>query len=430
MDNYKVLVFPCGTEIALELWRALKDIRFIELYGASGAEDHGRYVFSRYFGGVPFVTDPAFVDHLNTICRENDIDYIFPAHDDVQLALVKNQSRLCAKVVAPCPETVELCRHKALTYRHLEGEDYVPRVYSSPEEVERFPVIVKPDAGQGSQGVVKLSDLTSLTATLAQLDKPQVIVEYLSGEEYTVDCFTDRHGRLLYCAFRERLRIRNGISVCSRLMPPDPRVTQIAHSINKRMKHRGVWFFQLKKNDAGDYRLLEVATRVAGTMCVERIAGVNLPLLTLFDMMDMDVRVEPQLSTVEVERALTNRYTAYPDFDEVYIDFDDTLVVHGRVNLSAISLIYQCVDRGIPVHLLTRHEGDLDSALTAHRISRALFDSVVHVPAGAKKSAYITPSPRAVFIDDSFAERADICAAFGIKTFGVDSIEGLIDWRS
>lgn len=425
----KVLVFPCGTEIGLEVWRALKDIRFIELYGASSAEDHGRYVFERYFGGVPFVSSPDFPAYIDDLCKKNEIDFIFPAHDDVQLALAKIADKLSAKLIAPPLETVEMCRHKALTYEHLAGADFMPRVYSSVSEVDTFPVIIKPDAGQGASGVALMHSREELEAELSQRDRQQVIVEYLSGEEYTVDCFTDRHGALRYCAFRTRQRIRNGISVCSRLMPADERVREIAEYINRSMTQRGVWFFQLKKNAKGEYRLLEVATRVAGTMCVERIAGVNLPLLTIFDALDYDVTLTPQLDFVEVERALTNRFELCLDYDEVYFDFDDTITTHDKVNTQTIAFIYQCVNRKIPVHLLTRHDGDLDEVLAAHRISRSLFDSVIHIPLKDKKSAYINPGAKAIYIDDSFAERQDIAGAFGIKTFGVDAVEGLIDWR-
>ncbi len=429
MKNINVLVFPCGTEIGLELWRALKDIRFIKLYGASSAMDHGRYVFERYIGGVPFVSSPDFPEYMDNLCRDNGIDFIFPAHDDVQLALMRIQDRLSAKVVAPPLETVEICRHKAMTYEKLDGAFFMPKVYPDAKSVEKYPIVIKPSAGQGSFGVAVINSAEELEKELTERSSEQVIVEYLSGEEYTVDCFTDRHGSLRYCAFRTRQRIRNGISVCSRVMPPDEKVREIAEYINKAMSFRGVWFFQLKKNDEGEYRLLETATRVAGTMCVERISGVNLALLSIFDMLGYDVDITPQLESVEVERALVNRYELFIDYDEVYCDFDDTVTTHDKVNTQTIMFLYQCVNKNIPVYLLTRHDGDLDEALRRHRISRELFDGVIHIPVKGKKSEHITPSKKAIYIDDSFAEREDISKAFGIKTFGVDAIEGLIDWR-
>ena len=40
-----ILVFPCGSEIGLEINNALKWSTHIELFGASSVDDHGKYVY-------------------------------------------------------------------------------------------------------------------------------------------------------------------------------------------------------------------------------------------------------------------------------------------------------------------------------------------------------------------------------------------------
>jgi len=50
---------------------------------------------------------------------------------------------------------------------------------------------------------------------------------------------------------------------------------------------------------------------------------------------------------------------------------------------------------------------------------------VVHLTAREKKSAFIRESD-AIFVDDSFAERADVHAVHGIPTFDCSMIELLI----
>ena len=223
--------------------------------------------------------------------------------------------------------------------------------------------------------------------------------------------------------------MKNGISVCSNLVPPDERVREIAEEINRRIPMRGVWFFQLKRSVSGEYRLLECATRVAGTMCLERAVGVNLPLLTLFDALDMDVEIAPQLSAASVDRALYNVFSLDLDYDEVYIDYDDTLIVKNRVNFTVLRFIYQCIERKIKVILLTRHETDVRQDMQAFRIFPGLFDGVICIPRSEKKTDHVSPSPKALFIDDSFAERDAMRRAFGITALGVDAVEALIDER-
>ena len=433
MKHIRILVFPCGSEIGLEIHNALKDISFISLVGASSVPDHGKFVYERYYEDVPFVSDSQCIPALNQIIEKENIDFVFPALDAAVLLLSENRDALRAEVLTSSKEAVRVCRSKRKTYEALRGEDFLPALYESPGEPQDFPVIIKPSVGQGSQGFMKIESREELLYQLSQRKEEQVICEYLSGEEYTVDCFTDRHGRLLYVACRNRRRVRNGISVNSVLQTPDSRVTAIAEAISKKLGMRGAWFFQLKRNGQGEYRLLEAATRVAGTMCVERAAGVNLPLLTVFDAMGYDVAVDRQLEGVEVDRALGNVYRLPLDYDEVYVDFDDTITVHGKINTRMMQFLYQCVNKRIPIHLVTKHAKDIRESLKTYKISEALFDTIVHIDPEAepeaRKHERIRPSQKAIFIDDSFAERRQIAEKFHIKTFGVDAVEALLDPR-
>ena len=429
MEQLNIMVFPCGSEIGLELHRALKDVRFITLYGASSAEDHGRSVYKNYIGGIPYISDPSFVDALNAAVDANGIRFIFPALDSVIAALSRVRDKLHAELLTCADDAVQVCRSKARTYARLEGCDFLPRTYAGPEDVDAYPVIIKPAEGQGAQGFMILHSETELRYELSQRTEPQVICEYLPGEEYTIDCFTDRHGAVRYASCRSRRRIKSGISVNSALTPPDARVREIAEIINKKIPMRGVWFFQLKRNAAGEYRLLECATRVAGTMCLERAAGVNLPLLTVFDALGMDVDVAPQLQSAQVDRALYNVFKLDLNYSEVYVDYDDTLIIKDRVNFTVLRFIYQCVGRGIKVILLTRHETDVREDMKAFRIFPELFDKIICIPRSERKIDHVSPAPDALFLDDSFAERSAMRQAFGVTALGPDAAEALIDER-
>jgi hypothetical protein len=99
--------------------------------------------------------------------------------------------------------------------------------------------------GQGSKGALLVKNEHEFNNTFVN-DGSILIMENLPGNEYTVDCFTDRHGDLLFCQPRERIRILNGISVNSKAVEI-PEVFEIAKEINGKMSFRGVWFFQLKK---------------------------------------------------------------------------------------------------------------------------------------------------------------------------------------
>ena len=90
----------------------------------------------------------------------------------------------------------------------------------------------------------------------------------------------------------------------------------------------------------------------------------------------------------------------------------------------AAAFLYQCRNRGVRLHLLSRHAGDPDETLHRFALER-LFHTVVRVPDQACKSDYIQ-SRSAIFIDDSFGERKRVQERLGIPTFATDALESLI----
>ncbi len=423
MNNINVLVFPCGSEVGLEINKSLKDIYFINLYGGSSIDDHGKWEYENYIGNIPFINDESFVDKLNEIIEKYNIDFIFPALDSVLLKLAEVRNLLKAKVLMSSNETVSICRNKNTTYKHLNGCDFLPGFYLNAEEVKEYPVLLKPAVGQGAQGVKIVKNYEELIFELKHRKEEQAICEYLPGTEYTVDCFTDKYGKLKFCSHRSRRRIKSGISVNSVLESFDKRIEEIALIINSKFCFRGAWFFQVKLSKNNEYKLMEIGTRVAGTMCVQRARGVNLPLLTVFDGLGYDIDVKPQFDFVETDRALTNCYNINFKFDELYIDYDDTLVIHNKINLQAITLLYKCVNNGIPVILITKHLTDIYAALDENKIDDKLFKKIIQIKPDEHKFGYITPSKDALFLDDSFKERREIIEKFGIKAVGVDMLE-------
>jgi hypothetical protein len=77
----RVLVFPCGSEVALEIYRSVKYSTHVELIGANSVDDHGKFVYENYVDGVPFVDSEDLIPHLKQLVEEQSIDAIYPAMD-------------------------------------------------------------------------------------------------------------------------------------------------------------------------------------------------------------------------------------------------------------------------------------------------------------------------------------------------------------
>lgn len=420
-----VLVFPCGSEIGLEIYAALRYAKDIRLHGASSVEDHGEFVYRRYRRIGADTRTGDLVAELNVLIREWNIDLVVPAHDSVIPLLAAQRGRLLAAAAVPDAATALLCRDKRATYARLRPLGIVPD--DAGPVGGSYPVFAKPAIGQGSRGAERV-DGALRHRQLLDGNEPYLFSEYLPGEEYTVDCVSAGDGRLLHAAPRRRVRTRNGISV--RTEPVDaPALVEMAAAIAGQLRLRGAWFFQVRRDVHGVPKLLEVAPRIAGSMALSRMRGVNFALLHVYAHLDRPFSVLPLCHAVQLDRALGNRYRTGLDYRRVYLDLDDTLVLDGKVNPILAGLLYQWTGADIEVVLLTRHRGCLRQTLERHRLCPELFAQIVHLRDGSPKSAAIAADLPAIFIDDSFSERRDVMEGAGIPAFDLDAIEQLLDPR-
>ena len=424
--RYNVMIFPAGTEIGLEIHNALKMSKFVNVFGASSIMDHSMSVYKNIIFPIPFFNENHFIEEINVAIERNNIDYIYPARDDVQLFLMQNRDKIHCKIVSSPLETVEICRSKLKTYHNLITQDFIPKLYSNINEIVSYPVFFKPSVGEGSNGVRKVNSREELSDK--DFNNQNVICEYLPSMEYTIDCFTDKNGFLKIIKMRDRSRIKAGISVHSKIMETDKQIEYIANALNGKFDFVGAWFFQVKKDACGNYKLMEVSPRIPGTMGLSRNCGINFPLLTLYTFESIDVDIIDNNYEIELDRAFINRYSINIKYDYVYVDLDDTLIVDNKVNQFLIMFLYQAKNKGKKLILLTRHKENPQDTLKKFSISEMLFDGIIHINMDDKKSDYISES-KAIFIDDSFAERKDVKEKQGIPVFDLDMIESLIDWR-
>lgn len=403
-----ILVFPCGSEIGLEIHRSMQHSTHFALIGASSVDDHGRFVYEDYIGGVPMHTDTGFTTALKEIIRTRQIDAIYPTMDAVAETLHNLAAELGIIVIGSSKETTAICADKRKTYAALHGHIPLARCYKSLDEVEQYPVFLKPAKGYGARGAAKANNHKHAELLLETASNQELLIqEYLTGKEWTIDCFSDRHGKLRFHGGRGRDRVSNGISVNTKPCKEFAQeFAQWADTINTILKPRGAWFFQAKQAIDGQPRLLEVAARLAGSSALFRIKGVNFALLSCFDAFEQDVEILLNDFEVELDRALCNRYKLDIEYTHVYVDLDDCLIVDGKVNYELVAFLYKAIDEGKHICLITRHRGDLQATLENYRLAQ-IFDEIVHVTDGRPKSDFMT-AEKAVFIDDSFAERTQV----------------------
>ncbi|NVK40615.1 MAG: ATP-grasp domain-containing protein [Oceanospirillaceae bacterium] len=422
MIKKNILVFPCGSEVGLEIFRSLEHSIHFNLIGANSVDDHGKFVFKNYIGNIPFATEANFIDEMCKIVSEKKIDAIYPAMDSVIAILKQNEEKLGCTVISSDVETTEICLSKSKTYTKLQGIVKVPGTFSRLDEVDSYPVFLKPDIGYGSRGALMSSSREESEQHIAKYPNT-LICEFLSGREYTIDCFTDFNGDLLFFGPRQRKRISNGISVNTSTMSERTRFREIAKKINDKLSFNGAWFFQVKENEERELILLEVASRMGGSSAVYRAKGINFASLSVFNAFKMPVSILENPYEVEMDRALNNRYKLNISFQHIYVDFDDTLIVDEKVNSRLIGVLYEFLNEGKKLYLITKHTHDIHESLKKYRLD-GLFDIIYHLDPSDIKSKFIAHED-AIFIDDSFSERKGILKSLDLPVFSVDMIETL-----
>lgn len=418
----RVLVFPCGSEIGLELADSLKFNKHFELVGVSSKADHGKFVFEKYLEIDYSIDDEKCIFALKKIIQTHKIDLIYPTMDLVLHIFKLNEEKLGVPVVTSPLKTTEICLSKTKTYSYFKNVIKVPKIITDTSEVSEYPVFAKPDIGYGSRGTQMISNEYELKKLLdSDLCSKMIITEFLPGKEFTVDCFTDKDGNLLFSGSRERGRISNGISVSSSTSKElSERFSPLAEAINKKITFSGAWFFQIKEDKTGEPTLLEVACRLAGTSSVHRAKGVNFAELSCYTALEKNVTIIAQQFEVKIDRALSRKTIIDFNFKHVYVDLDDTLIVNNQVNCEMISFLYACKNRGIKIHLITKHILDLGHTLNRFAINQ-LFDRIIHLKSTERKSTFIE-NQDAIFIDDSYSERVEVFENARIPVFSIDSI--------
>lgn len=417
------MVFPCGSEIGLNIYSSVRYSTYFHLVGGSSIDDHGMFIYKDYIGNIPFITDDNFIPSFKKIIKENKIDAVYPAMDAVITFLKEHEQELGCYVIAPPLETTEICLSKRKTYETFQEVVLTPKVFER-DRINDYPVFVKPNIGYGAIGTKIIFSETSLADFLAEKED-MLILEYLPGEEYTVDCFSDKDGNLLYSAARGRNRVKNGVSINTSFVADQKEFEEIAHKINKKIEFRGAWFYQVKRNKEGHLCLLEVAARLGGSSLLSRAIGVNLALLTLFDAFDYKVSIQQNKGySVILDRVLSNNYIySNLSYSKVYVDYDDCLLLDKTtVNADLVKFLFKSVNEGKKIILLTKHVGELEPELRKYRLS-GLFDEIIQIQKEDKKSRYIDKD--AIFFDDSFAERVEVQREVGISVFSPEMVDVL-----
>lgn len=427
MKQYNILVFPCGTEIANEIISSLASHKYFKLIFASSEGNSYCNFRGKEISILPYVTDETFLSELNNIILNKQIDFIIPAHDDVAFVLSYIENQIKAKVIGQSKVVNDIVRFKDVTYEYFKNILPLGKVFDLEPRSDEFPVFVKPKRGQGSFNSLKLNTLNEYNSFFNQNKLDEfVVMENLSGQEFTIDCFSD-NGNVMYFGARTREKTTRGISIQSTFVSDsslNEQFQKYADIISQNLNMQGVWFYQMKFDRNNELKLLEIGSRASGTMMLNRARGVNFIELALYQKIGFNVEVIFNDIEISLARALVPIYKHNINYENLYIDFDDTLLLDEKfINPELMKLIFQVKNEEKKVYLITKNK-KFNLAKILHKFGITnIFDEIIHIHENDKKIDYM--KQKSILIDDSFVERKEAKEA-GYYVFGLDNFNILM----
>lgn len=289
--------------------------RKIRLIGADMNDDKSMLnMFDSYYT-VPKGTDPTYVDVLLNICKKEKVDIILPimscelenlalqSGEFAEIGTVVSVSDLDSLIIAN--DKLKLFEFMKLNEIPCAKFDVVNSLDELNSKVISFgypekPVCIKTTNSSGSRGfrIVDANKsridmflyekpsscyitLEDLNVTLSEADTfPTIMVmEYLPGNEYTVDLLASE-GNVLYNCCRKSLNMDNSIMLDSLVVDNKEAMTLCETVVNK-LGLSGNIGFDIRERDDGTPMIMECNPRITAGIPVFELAGVNLPYLNV-----------------------------------------------------------------------------------------------------------------------------------------------------
>lgn len=200
--------------------------------------------------------------------------------------LKKEIESLDCKLLIPEKEKFEICFDKRKTNDFLiNNRISTPKVYSSLNDVENFPVIVKPYDGAGNMNIHKANNMKQLKMYLEITPNP-IIQEYIEGIHYTIDTYTDRKLYTFCVVPRERIKVRDAEVVIARINMKE-NLLQIGRKVSEAFATNGPMNIQVIEDKEGIPYVIDMHCRFGGGTDLSIKAGADFHKWMIQDVLGL-----------------------------------------------------------------------------------------------------------------------------------------------
>jgi carbamoyl-phosphate synthase large subunit len=237
---------------------------------------------------VPGAAAPEYIPALLKTVREHEASLLVPVTDLDLLLLARHRRQfeeLGCTVMSGSEEIVAACMDKAHT-NALVRQAGLPCIETCTlEEFRRepfYPCFIKPIHGSAGIGTSIIGSAAQLEVHVGRFGDRMLIQEYVPGQEFTIDVYRSRDGRVRCVVPRQRLVVRSG-EVEKGLTLKDKALVDATLKLCAQLGDLwGVFCCQCRRADSrGAPFFFEINTRFGGGAPLSIAAGADLPLYLL-----------------------------------------------------------------------------------------------------------------------------------------------------
>lgn len=266
----KILITAAGTGAAFSYATAIaKNFPELEVMTAdtNSAEYTTSSLFSKKHFKVPLSNSEDYKSELEDIIKSENIDFYLPLLD-LEIYAAYESEILREKLIANNSNFCKACIKKDEYHIWASKIDIKTPLLLNDSQISNYDFFVlKKNGGFGSRDteIISFEEISKLN-----LDE-HTVYEYITGEEYTIDCFP-LDGKVV-TTVRERVEVKNGVSVKTKITKNEF-LNELATKLVTLFNLTHPFCFQVIKKDSS-YYLIDLNPRLGGGTAMSSVAGYD-----------------------------------------------------------------------------------------------------------------------------------------------------------
>ncbi len=299
MSVIRILFTGVGRRI--ELLQAFRNAALVlnkelKIYGADMAGTAPALAYCDYTRRVVAMKNPGYINSLLEICEGDGIDLLIPTIDTDLLLLSENKDRFSqigTRVMISELDKIRICRDKNNTSQFFVdcGLHAPMPVNNWKEYKDGYPAFIKPKDGSSSVNAFRVENEKELEIYARQI-RDYIVQPFISGREYTIDIFCDWDGEPISIVPRERLQVRAGEVLKTRI-ELDKTMIEESKALCKAFKPCGAMTVQLIRDEQDIDWFIEINPRFGGGAPLSMKAGARSAEAILKLMCGEEIKEQP-----------------------------------------------------------------------------------------------------------------------------------------